>query len=351
MNLHRNPSLTTLPVSPDLDTPAAVTVLDVARAAGVSPSTVSRILNGTARVAADKRAAVEAAIAKLNFRPNLFARSLKTGTTMTVGIVTQDVESPFYGRAMKGIEEGLSGSGYAPIIVSGHWNAKEEAERVELLMARRIDGLIILTGHLSDEQVRAFALHQPVVATGRQVDGPQLRSCQLDQEMGGYLATRHLINLGHRRIAHITGPQDHDDAQQRLAGYRRALQEAGLAADPALVVQGDFMESGGLMAMSRLIDSGESFTAVFAANDQSAYGARMALYRRGVRVPDDVSVVGFDDLPASAYLTPPLTTVRQPIYEVGLYAARTLLGLMGHPVEPITLPPMELVVRETTRRL
>jgi LacI family transcriptional regulator len=331
--------------------PTAVTVLDVAREAGVSPSTVSRILNGTARVTSDKRSAVEAAIRKLDFRPNLFARSLKTGTTMTVGILTQDVESPFYGRAMKGIEAGLAGTGYAPIMVSGHWNAAEEAERVRLLMARRIDGLVILTGHLDDRQIAEFARHQPIVVTGRQLDAPQVRALTLDQEAGGHLATRHLLSLGHRRIAHIAGPSDHTDATDRRAGYERALREAGIAPAPELVVQGDFLENGGLMAMNRLLDSGETFTAVFAANDQTAFGARMALYRRGVRVPDDMSIVGVDDLSATAYATPPMTTVRQPHYEIGLAASHALLTMLGHPMPAVEVPPLELVVRETTRRL
>lgn len=331
--------------------PEAVTVLDVAREAGVSASTVSRILNGTARVASDKRTAVENAIRKLDFKPNLFARSLKTGTTMTVGVLTQDIESPFFNRAMRGIEEGLSGSGYAPIIVSGHWNAKEEAERIRLLLARRIDGLVILTGHLDDSQIVEFARHQPIVVTGRQLNAPNVRSRLLDQEHGGYIATRHLISLGHKRIAHIAGPRDHVDATERLAGYRRAHAEAGIDVAPELIVQGDFLESGGLLSMNRLLDSGHPFTAVFAANDQTAFGARVAMYRRGIRVPDDLSLVGVDDLPAAAYLTPPITTVRQPIYEMGLFAAHALLNMLGNRVPEIDLPALELIVRETTRRL
>lgn len=350
--IRRHPPTRPVAATPDTDVPpSTITVLDVAREAGVSPSTVSRILNGTARVTSDKRQAVERAIRKLNFKPNLFARSLKTGTTMTVGILTQDVESPFYGRAMKGIEAGLAGTGYAPIIVSGHWNAAEEAERVRLLMARRIDGLVILTGHLDDRQIAEFARHQPIVVTGRQLDAPQVRAFALDQEAGGHLATRHLISLGHRRIAHIAGPGDHTDATERRAGYERALREAGLPVLPELVAQGDFLESGGLLAMNRLLDSGQPFTAVFAANDQTAFGARMAMYRRGVRVPDDVSIVGVDDLPGAAYATPPMTTVRQPIYEIGLAAASALLSLLGHPVPEVAVPPLELVVRETTRRI
>ncbi|MDQ8020845.1 MAG: substrate-binding domain-containing protein [Moraxellaceae bacterium] len=327
---------------------ASVTVVDVARVAGVSPSTVSRILNGTARVTAEKRKAVEDAIAALDFRPNLFARSLKTGTTMTIGILTQDIESPFFTRALRGIEEGLAGSGYAPLIVSGHWDAEEEAERIRLLMARRIDGVVILTGNLADTQIVEFATHQPIVALGRTLVAPNVRAVRFAQERGGYMAVRHLLELGHRRIAFIAGPVGHVDANDRYAGYVRAHMEVGLDPDPALVVQGDFLETGGVTAMTALLDSGVDFTAVFAANDQSAFGARMVLYRRGLSVPGDVSLVGFDDLPAAAYVTPPLTTVHQPIHEMGLFAARALLGMLGQPAEPVPLPDLQMVVRETT---
>lgn len=331
--------------------PHTVTVLDVAREAGVSASTVSRILNGSTRVGSDKREAVERAIKKLDFKPNLFARYLKSGTTMTVGILGQDIESPFFTRAMRGIEDELQGTGYSPMIVTGHWNAVEEEERIRMLLARRIDGLVILTGHLQDAQIVEFARHQPIVVTGRSLEAANVRSRQLDQQAGGYLATRHLIGLGHRRIAHIAGPHDQPDAQARFAGYARALGEAGLAVNPDIVVQGDFLEASGLLAMNRLLDSGHGFTAVFAANDQSAFGARVAMYRRGVRVPDDVSLVGVDDLPAAAYFTPPLTTVRQPIYDMGRYAAATLLQMLGHPTKDVEVPPLELIVRETTRRI
>jgi LacI family transcriptional regulator len=331
--------------------PAAATLLDVASEAGVSPSTVSRILTGRARVTDEKRKAVEHAIQKLNYRPNLAARGFKTGSSMTIGVLLQDVDSPFYGRSMKGIEAGLASSGYAPLIMSGHWDAHEESESVHLLMGRRIDGLIILTGHLDDAQITEFARHQPIVVTGRKLQAPNVRSFMFDQELCGYMATRHLLSLGHRRIAHIAGTRDHSDATERLAGYHRALREVGIELEPALTAQGDFLESGGLLAMNRLLDSGASFTAVFAANDQTAFGARMALYRRGIRVPDDLSLVSVDDLPAAAYLTPPMTTVRQPIYEMGLFAAQALLSMLGNAVTVSELPPLELIVRETTRRM
>ncbi len=314
----------------------------------MSASTVSRYLNGTAKISTDKRLAVDNAIKLLNFKPNLSARSLKTGTTMTVGILTQDIESLFFTRAMRGVEVGLDASGYAPIMVSGQWNAAEEAEKISLLIARRIDGLVILTGHLDDAEIAEFARYIPIVVVGRKINAPNILSTSVDQELGGYLATRHLIGLGHRRIAHITGPADHQDAKSRLSGYQRALQEAGIDFLPELVAQGDFMENGGLLAMNQLLDS-QKFTAVFAANDQTAFGARMALYRWGMRVPEDISLIGIDDLPATAYCIPPLTTVRQPIYEMGLCAAHDLLRLMGRDAKKLQIPDLEIVVRESTR--
>jgi LacI family transcriptional regulator len=328
------------------------TLHDVAKMAGVSISTVSRILNGTAKVSNDKRLAVEQAVEKLDFRLNLSARGLKTGNTLTFGILIQDVESAYFTRLMKGIEVGLDGSGYVPFIVSGHWNPTDELQSISLLVSRKVDGLIVVSGHVSDAQLAQFARRQPVVVVGRNVEAPGLRSFRVDQVNGAYLATRHLLDLGHTRIGFIGGPSSQDDAVDRRLGYMRAMQEAGLAPNPAWIQDGGFVETMGQAAMERLLDIAPTLTAVFAANDQSAYGARMALYRRNLNVPQDMSLVGLDDLPASLNATPPLTTVRQPIFESGMYAAQTLLQMVGMTIAPELLapepPPMRLVVRETT---
>lgn len=325
-------------------------MLDVARLAGVSPSTVSRILNGTARVADDKRQAVEAAIQKLKFRPNLSARGLRSGSTRTIGVLTQELESPYFARLAKGVDKALEGSGYAPIVVPGHWNPREELERVGLLTARKVDGLIILGGSLSDAQIAELAQQQPVAVAGRHLEAEGVFSCCQDQVEGARLATEHLIRLGHRRIAHIAGPTPHVDAQERKQGYLLAHTGAGLSVDHALVVEGDYMEAGGVSAMARLLASGHRFTAVFCANDQTLWGARLALYRQGLRVPDDVSLVGFDDLPQSAFMTPPVTTVRQHTFEMGQATARALLIALGagSDADEIHVPPIELIQRETT---
>ncbi|NRR34241.1 substrate-binding domain-containing protein [Oxalobacteraceae bacterium] len=325
--------------------------MDVAREAGVSPSTVSRILNGTAKVSDDKRLAVMAAIARTHFAPNQMAQALKKGRSNTIGIIVQDISSPFFDESLRGVDDGLKGTGYASVIVSGHWNADEEADRIRLLLARKVDGIILLSGRMSDETVLQFSTHKPIVSTGRSLHTRSALGFKLDNEDGAYRAVRHLIELGHRRIAFISGPENNIDADERLAGYTRALREADLELDPKLIVGGNFIESGGLLAMNHLFETHQQFSAVFAANDQSAYGARLCLYRKGIRVPDDISLVGFDDLPGSSYTTPPLTTIRQPLYEIGLISTNALLRLInGEPVEN-QVPPLELIVRETTRRV
>ncbi|HJV60107.1 MAG TPA: substrate-binding domain-containing protein [Albitalea sp.] len=328
-----------------------VTLAMVAEEAGVSPSTVSRILTGNARVSDDKRKAVEDAIAKLHYEPNVLARGLAQGRTLSVGVLTQDIVSPFYGEAMRGIEDELMGTGIVPLFVSGHWNLHDEVERMAHLLSRRVDGVIVLTGRLADEQLREYARRLPIVVTGRSLKGHNIASLRVDDFKGAHRATQHLIELGHRRIAHIAGPQDHADSVERLKGYRKALEEAGIAFDPKLVAYADFHEPSGVLAINQLMEARLSFSAVFASNDQTAYGARLALYQRNIRVPEDISLIGFDDLPVSRYVIPPLSTIHQPVYELGQAAARVLLGLIDGARSRVTLPEPQLVVRESTRRL
>ena len=336
---------------PTKDKPLAepATLLDVARLAGVSASTVSRILNGTARVTEDKRLAVETAIERLQFRPNFAAQSLRSGSTRTIGVLTQELESPYFTRGARGIEEGLEGSHYAPIVVPGHWNPTEELDRARLLIARRVDAMVILGGNLADEQVADMARKLPIAITGRALDAPNVFSFHCDQVAGARDATRHLIELGHRRIAHIGGPPTYPDAIDRREGFMRAHSEAGLPVDPRLIIAGTYMETGGAAAMAQLLEAGHPFSAVFCANDQTLWGARQVLDARGLRVPQDVSLVGFDDLSQSAYMTPGLTTVHQPIYEMGRAAAHALLRALGDdPAAGSPVPDMRLIVRGTT---
>ncbi len=330
---------------------SAVTLEMVAKEAGVSPSTVSRILNGTARVREAKVRAVEAAIAKLQFMPNPVARSLAGGKSMSVGVVTQAIDSPFYGVSLAGIEKGLLQAGYSPLFVSGHWREGDERRCVDHLLSRRVEGIILMTSRLPDQELINLARSVPLVVTGRRVDGDRIYCVDVDCTIGARLATDYLIGQGHRRIAFIAGPQDHPDAMQRMDGYKAALAAGKIPFTTKLVAAGDYLETGGLAAINTLLDSGVRFTAVFAANDQSAYGAMLALHRRGLKVPQAVSVVGFDDLPASAFMIPPLTSVHRSIDEIGEGAAEAMIDLIARRTPHVRIATTTLAIRESTRPL
>lgn len=329
----------------------AVTLEQVAEHAGVSPSTVSRILNGTAVVSPTKKAAVEAAIRELGFRPNPVARGLAGGRTMSIGVVTQIISSPFYGEALLGIEQELEEAGYVPLIVSGHWRDVDERKAIQTLLARRVDGLIVFAGRLAATDLLQEAGGLPLVVMGRHVQGPQAFSFSFDNRRGARLATEHLLAQGHRRIAFVMGNPVHDDAADRYQGYLDALAAADLQPDPALVTEGDYTEGGGQLAITHLLARGLAFSAVFSCNDQMAIGAAHALRRHGLRVPDDVSLVGFDDVIGARYAMPPLTTVRQSMLDMGHQAAKAVLDQLGGRIPQVQLPAPELVVRESTQRL
>lgn len=330
---------------------SAVTLEMVAKEAGVSPSTVSRILNGTARVRDEKVRAVEAAIAKLQFMPDPVARSLARGKSMSIGVVTQAIDSPFYGEALAAIETGLVRAKYSALFVSGHWREGDERRCVAHLLSRRVDGIILLTSCLPDQELKNLSRSVPLVITGRYVEGERIYCLDTDNTAGARLATDYLIGLGHRRIAFISGPPDHPDALQRINGYKAALAAGKIRFTGKLVVHGDYLESGGHAAMTALLDSRAEFTAVFAANDQTAYGAMLALYRRGLKVPRDVSLIGFDDLSASAFMIPPLTTVHRSIDEIGESAAEAIIDLIDRSTPLAKVSAATLAVRESTRPL
>lgn len=335
-------------------TDGIVTLEQVAARAGVSPSTVSRILNGTASVSAEKKAAVDEAIRFLGFRPNPVARGLAGGRTMSVGVVTQRIASPFYGEALSGIEVELEQAGYVPLFVSGNWRETDERKAIETLLSRRVDGFIVLAGRLGNAELRDITQGLPLVIVGRQGDtlpGQRMYCLCIDNRLGARRATEHLIALGHRRIALLLGDALHEDSAERRDGYLDALAAAGLAVDPDLMVQGDYNEASGVVAVSQLLERQVPFTAMFSSNDQMAYGAVLALARRNIRVPDEVSIVGFDDLTMSRYTMPPLTTVGHSVYDVGVQAARAMLALLSGETPQAELPQPELVVRESSRRV
>lgn len=324
-----------------------VTMVEIAQRAGVSLSTVSRVLSKTVRVAPAKRTAVLSAVETLGYRPYVIAQELASGHSRAIGVLCEEISNPFQCRLLKGVDLGLRGSGYYPLFASGEQPA-EQAQALDRLLAHRAEALILIGGRMPDEEVAEIAERVPTLAVARTVRGLEHRSARSQNREGAYKATRHLLDLGHSRIAHITGRPQHADSIARREGYEQAMADAGIAACDWLVREGDFEEESGLRAAEALLQSGTTFTAIFTANDQMAFGAGLALLRRGLRIPGEVSIVGFDDQPSAAYAWPPLTTVRQPAVEMGMAAATSLVNeLQGG---SFSLPCFEtqLVLRSST---
>jgi LacI family transcriptional regulator len=210
--------------------------------------------------------------------------------------------------------------------------------------------LIVLNGRLSDQALKNAAKHLPIVVTGRNIKGGGLFALNFDNFAGGVLATEHLISLGHRKIAFISGDAAHPDANERFRGYTTALKNASIPFDPQLVVSGDYQVDGGLNATDQLLSNRRKFTALFAANDQMAYGAALSLHRKGLKIPEDVSLIGFDDLYHSIYVAPPLSTIHQPAYELGRLTASAILQMLADTKPTAVMPAPKLIVRESTAK-
>ncbi|MFK7805576.1 MAG: LacI family DNA-binding transcriptional regulator [Anaerolineae bacterium] len=328
-----------------------ITIHDIAHKAGVSISTVSRVLNDNKKVRESARSAVLEAIDELDYHPNVFASSLAGGRSKTIGIITQYISSPFFDSILSGIMNEMGGGDYHPLFADGQWQADRERRSLEAFIDRKVDGLIILGGVLPENELIALAAKLPLIIIGRNIAPIQEACISLDNFGGAYLATQHLIDKGHRKIVHLTGILRHQDAQRRLAGYRQAITDAGLSVDENFVIEGDFSEQSGVDATENLLADGLEFTAVFAANDQMAMGVRLALYRQGIRVPEDVSLIGFDDQPASAFLTPPLTTIGQPALKIGKSAAQRILAQIQDRPEEKQEFKAQLMIRDSVLRI
>ncbi|MEP6985495.1 MAG: LacI family DNA-binding transcriptional regulator [Chloroflexota bacterium] len=330
-----------------MDIAKRTTIGDIAKRSGVSISTVSRVLNQTAPVADETRQAVLKAISDLNYKPNLFAQALAGGQTRTIGVLTQNLGSHLYDVILHGILRGINSSHYSSIFADGSWQADREINALQTLFARQIDGLVILGGIAPEEVLIEIASQVPLIIIGRDIAALSGQCLRFDDFQAAYDATQYLIRARHQRIVHITGLLSHNDAIERRNGYLQALKDAHIEPDPELIIEGDFLESSGAMAVEMLLMRGRVFSAIFAANDQMAYGARLTLHRHGLRVPEDVSIVGFDDLGYSAYMIPPLTSVARQSLEIGEIAAQALISLIKG--EPFTLPEIQstLSIRES----
>lgn len=327
------------------------TVYDVAKLAGVSPSTVSRFLNRTTYVSDDKSQNIEQAIKDTGYKPNFQVQENLHRRSLTVGVLVQHPDSPYTSRILNDMEKTLIAQGYSLVIATGHWQKKLEIHALEYLAKSNVDGMIIVTGSVTNEDIAKYAQDIPIVMVGYDIVEDNVRSLNIDNVLGGYMATLHLLQQGHVNIAHIKGLASQPDSGARFEGYKKAIGEAGIKVRPKLVKQGDFSSEQGYEKTVELIESKVHFSALFAANDQTAYGAIKALHDHGYKVPEDVSVIGFDDLPTSKYFTPALTTLRQPIEEIGEVCAESILNLMSGERHEARLPPIDLIVRESTKSL
>lgn len=326
------------------------TIYQVAERAGVSLSTVSRVLNGKASVNKVLKERVEKAVKELNYRPNSVARSLANNRTDSVGVLVPELNAPFFGDLMQAVESTLRAADKHVIISVGRNCLETEKDAVEFLISRNCDALIMHAEALSDEYL--LELNQsklPVALVNRQVEGLPEACTSLDNEKGGYLATRHLLELGHKDIAYISGPTDKCDASLRLEGHKRALSEAGLPINPQLIFNGDYSEEDGKIGLLELMARDVPFTALVCANDWMASGAISCARDLGMSLPHDLSVVGFDDVVFAHHVFPRLTTVSNPIAEMAEMSAKYILNKVYGQANDVQLYfEPSLVVREST---
>jgi LacI family transcriptional regulator len=329
------------------------TMKQVAEKAGVSTSTVSHVINNTRVVSDDVRERVLAVIAEMRYIPSAVARSLKNDKTHTIGMMIPNNSNPYFAELIQGIEDASFKLGYNIILCNAYDDAKKQAAYLRVLMEKRIDGLILVASG-DDEELSEILRDMPMpkVVVDREVRGVDADFIEADHERGGYLATRYLASLGHRDIACVSGPIHLPPSRDRVHGYQRALSELGLPFNSHFLLHSDFTSEGGYTAFKHLLGLQHRPTAVFAGNDLMAFGGMCAANEAGVRVPDDLSVIGYDDIALASYSTPRLTTMSQPKYEMGETIARALVERIqgGHgPVRREMFTPV-LVERQSTAR-
>lgn len=327
------------------------TIKEVSKHANVSVATVSRVINGNKWVSESTKARVESAMAELGYKPNTFAKALATNRSNTIGMVVGELGGQFYGDMMYYAERQVRKRGKHLIVTSGHETSETERDAIDFLMERHVDALLLHVDALSDDELIAMSEHTniPMILINRFIPELAEHCISLDNELGGYLATQHLIDLGHTDIACITGPLYKTDARARLAGYRKALEQAGLPYDDAKVIESDYQENGGQTAVDKLRRREKSFTAIVAQNDHMAIGAMNALKQIGIEIGVHVSIVGYDNTIMSRYTAPSLTTIHIPVADFGLQAAGLALNLIGEQdIKVIRQFKPELIVRSST---
>jgi len=328
----------------------SITIIDVAREAGVSYSTVSRVFTNFAFVSDDTRERVLQAATQLGYVVNLPARSLAGGRSNVIGLLTPGLDNGYITEVLRGIDEELSHANYDLMIYTTHRRAGKEAQYTKAITNGLADGLILIVPLAPRDLLKVLPQHHFPHVVIDQSDSINMSTVvDATNWQGAYEATAYLIQLGHRRIGHIAGTLGMVSAAQRLDGYRATLHDHDIAYDESYVVNGDFHQTGGERGANTLLDLPTPPTAIFACNDLSALGAMDAIRARGLDIPRDVSVIGFDDIPHAQIAYPKLTTIRQPLAQMGRVAARMLLEIIDHPEQParhVTLAT-ELILRDT----
>lgn len=329
-----------------------ITRNDVAQAAGVSPATVSYVINNGPRpVAHETYQHVVEVIQELGYRPNAVARSLRLQRTSTLGLILPDTSNPYFAEVIRGVEQYAFDRGYTVILCHSDYSAEREIQYVNVLQAERAAGVIWFPATSDPKPAQMLADYEiPVVVLDRTVPGLSCPSVLADNYRGACLATQYLIDLGHRDIGCIARPYDLQHSQERVRGFLATLRQNGLSVDPPRIVKGGFRLEDGRVAAHQLLDEHPNLTAIFAYNDFMAIGAMRAAHERSLRVPEDLSIVGFDDIPQAKFTCPALTSVQQPKMEMGRIGAELLLKLIdtgtlsNGGLKPLKV---QLVVRES----
>ena len=328
-----------------------VTIKDVAKEAGVSYSTVSRVVNNKSYVNQGTRERVLQAMLRLGYQVNLHARSLAGGQSNVIGLLVVDLTTQYMGEIISGIDDILAANQYELMLYTTHRRKAKESAYVHMMARGLADGLLISLPREPEAYLKSLRQKGfPYVIIDHRSEEPSDCFVSADNYQGGYEATKHLIELGHQRIGIVTGWMDMVSAQDRLKGYQAALADAGIPFEEELLFAGDFSQPGGFNGGTYLLELADRPTAVFASNDISAMGVIEATRAKGLQVPHNISVVGFDDIPTAALLSPQLTTMRQPLQKMGRSATQMLLDLLKNPEErpESIIFPTELIVRETT---
>ena len=330
------------------------TIKDVAARAGVSFTTVSHVLNGTRRVSDEARARVEQAVAEMGYAPSAVARALKTSETFIFGVLVPNITNPFFAELTRGIEDRCRQTDYSVFLCNSDDEPETQGRYLQTLLERRVDGLLLAAAAgEADALVKRLATTRvPTVVVERRIPGLAADLVRVDHDAGARLAVSHLVSLGHKAIACLSGPSRFEVARERTGGWIAGLKEAGLDIKPEWMLEGDYSSSAGYDMTRSLLEKGE-VTAILSGNDLMAFGALRAAAEMGVSVPNQLSVLGFDGIDMGQYVYPALTSVGYPIRELGETAASVLLDRLAHPAgEPreVVLPP-QLVLRASTARV